>query len=416
FWLRELKASEMAEVINPFSKKAKRIVKSAPPIHELPDSIFELAKEKVIWKKNERRPPKGILDIGSEEDVLSYHVLFLSAGLNFSAYSNEVRLVRDITYEITKGRLTEARRIEGDNFRWRFDNKFDVLDVPTEDVRNQEYEVSWKSFLPLVRSKELRLTDWDIADGYVRSNRVRMRKHHKLNLDDLIDMYSHLIAVEAVDHMSALFKREDRLSGVPGSLKGVADTLSEVSTESYKYKTAFAGGKSRKFSQDNFPSCIQSILRGVSSGSRNYAICVLLTSFLSYARAAPGKVDDPRLSDFIKDQKVLDNEIMPLIYEGAQRCQPPLFEDQPLEKMNVSYHLGLGLTEDVKLENSGSSKWYVPPNCEKVRRESPGLCKPDDLCQKIKNPLNYYFIKMKDAKEGEEKEETEGKPPMAEKP
>jgi DNA primase large subunit len=139
----------------------------------------------------------------------------------------------------------------------------------------------------------------------------------------------------------------------------------------------------------------------VTSGSRNYAISVLLTSFLSYARAAPGKVDDPRLVDFIKDQNILSDEIMPLIYQAADMCQPPLFEDQPLEKMNVSYHLGLGLTEVAKLENSGSSKWYFPPNCEKIRREAPGICKPDSLCERIKNPVNYYFIKMKDAEADE---------------
>ena len=393
----------MPDIINPFSKEAKRIVKNAPLIHELPDSIFELAKDKVVWKKSEKRPPKGVLNLEGEKDVLSYHILFLSAGLNFSGYSNEVRLVKDVVYDITKGRLMEAYKTEGEKFRWRFDNKFDVEDAPAGDVRNVGYKVLWKSFLPLIGSKEMRLTDWDVSDGYVHSNRVRMHKDRKLGPSDLIDIYSRLIAVEAVDHMSSLLeKKEDGpLESIRDSLKGIADTLSEVSAESYR--ASFATGKSKKFSPENFSPCIQSVLNGVSSGSRNYAISVLLTSFLSYARAAPEKVDDPRLSDFIKDQKVLDDEIMPLIYGAAERCQPPLFGDQPLEKMNVSYHLGLGLTEDVKLENSGSSKWYFPPNCEKVRRESPALCKPDDLCQKIKNPLNYYFIKMKDA--GDEKGE-----------
>ncbi len=396
----------MFEIINPFSKEAKRIVKNAPAINELPDDIFELAKNKVLWKKSEKRPPKGILDIDSEGDVLSYHVLFLSAGLNFSAYSNEVRLVKDVVYEITKGRLMDAYKTEGERFRWRFDDKFDVEDAPTGDVRDPGYRVSWKSFLPVVGSKETRLTDWDISGGYIISKR-RMRKRREVSLDDLIDMYSRLVAVEAVDYMSSLFKRENSsLEVIRDTLKGIADTLSEVSGESYK--ASFAAGKSKKFAPENFPPCIQSVLRGVSSGSRNYAISVLLTSFLSYARAAPGKIDDPRLSDFIRDQKILDDEVMPFIYEAAQRCQPPLFEDQPLEKMNVSYHLGLGLTEEAKLEDSGSSKWYFPPNCEKVRRESPALCSPDDLCQRIKNPLNYYFIKMKGGEEG--KEEAEEKP------
>lgn len=395
--------------LNPFSKEAKRIVKNAPPIHELPDYVFELAKNKVLWKKSEKRPPKGILHVDTEKDVLSYHVLFLSAGLNFSAYSNEVRLVKDVVHDITKERLMEAYKTEGDKFRWRFDDKFEVEEVPRGS--ESEYKVLWKSFLPLVMSKEMRLTEWEISGGYVHSNRVRMHKDRKVSLNDLVKMYSQLVSVEAVEHMSSLFKRDNGPLGSLDSLKGIADTLSEVSAESYKYRTALATGRSKKFAPENFPPCIQGVLQGVSSGSRNYAISVLLASFLSYARAAPGKVDDPMLSDFIKDQKILNDEIMPLIYEAAQRCRPPLFEDQPLEKMNVSYHLGLGLTEDAKLENSGSSKWYFPPNCEKVRRESPALCKPASLCQKIKNPLNYYFIRMKGTEDDkvEEKDNIERK-------
>ena len=99
------------------------------------------------------------------------------------------------------------------------------------------------------------------------------------------------------------------------------------------------------------------------------------------------------------------DEFIPLIYEAAERCNPPLFEDEPLEKMNVSYHLGLGLNEDPSLENTGQSKWYVPPNCEKIQREAPPLCVPDALCKKINNPITYYFVKMKDAEEKEEAEE-----------
>lgn len=390
----------MTEIVNPFSKKAKQIVKNAPPLHELPEEAFKLAKAKVLWKKEEKRPPPGILQQDGERDVLSYHLLFLSAGLNFSEYSNEVRLVKDALYEITKGRLLEAYKAEGENFRWRFDDKFAVEDVQGVGLQEPGYRVPWKSLLPLISSRELRLGDWDVSGGYVYSNRVRMhKKDRKLGTGDLIEMYSHLVACEAADYMSSLFKGGKDSSEVVDYLKGIVDVLGEVSEESYR--AAFATGKSRKFAPENFPPCIQGVLRGVSSGSRNYAISVLLTSFLSYARAAPEKVDNPRLVDFIKDQSILGDEIMPLIYQAAQMCNPPLFEDQPLEKMNVSYHLGMGLTEDVKLENSGTSKWYFPPNCEKVRREAPGLCKPGALCERIKNPINYYFIKMKDTEEDE---------------
>ena len=120
--------------------------------------------------------------------------------------------------------------------------------------------------------------------------------------------------------------------------------------------------------------------------------------------------------DFVNDQKILTDDILPLIYEAAERCDPPLFEDQPLEKLNVSYHLGLGLTQVPRLEDSGNSRWYVPPNCEKIQREAPGLCNPNETCKKIRNPMTYYFSlqkKEKDAKKegksGKEKQEIKGK-------
>jgi DNA primase large subunit len=407
-------------MLNPFSEEAKRYVEGSGAIDQLPSEIFELAKKKIAWKKEGKRPPKEILNLEDEKDVLSYYLLFLSAGLNFSPYSNEVRLVKEVVYQITKERLMDlALQTEGEKVLWRLADKFDVIEgefdgrvlrlgdisvkreelySASHDIRDEKrikrYGVPWRTFLPLIRSKEMKLSDQLVRGSYVL-----------LSLTDIIDLYSRLVAAEAVEKMAS-FRGLRKPAEIRG-LKEIVGLLSGISKESYK--VSFAMGRARKFIPENFPPCIKGVLEGVSAGSRNYAISVLLTSFLSYARAAPGKVDDPRISDFIKDPAILKDEIMPLIYQAAERCQPPLFEDQPMERLNVSYHLGLGLTEEVKLENAGASTWYFPPNCEKVQREAPTLCEPDDLCEKIKNPLNYYFIKAKEAEAGEEpkKEESE---------
>ena len=62
--------------------------------------------------------------------------------------------------------------------------------------------------------------------------------------------------------------------------------------------------------------------------------------------------------------------------------------------MNILYHLGFGLTQEPRLEDSGKSKWYFPPNCDKIRREAPQLCEPDEFCRNIKNPLSYYVKRV----------------------
>ncbi|RMF90139.1 MAG: hypothetical protein D6733_04610, partial [Methanobacteriota archaeon] len=255
-----------------------------------------------------------------------------------------------------------------------------------------KYAVSWRELVRIIRARELRFTDLYLVKGLAL-----------LSLIDLIDLYSRLIALKVEDFITARFeelqgrRRSEEVRKLAEQTAGLAGHLSRVAGEAYRGQ--LLQGRAGRLRPENFPPCIKGILSGVQTGSRNYAISVLLTSFLSYARIAPKKAQNPRISDYVKDPKVLTEEILPMIYEAAARCQPPLFEDQPMEKMNVLYHLGLGLTTEVRLENSGASSWYFPPNCEKIRRESPGLCKPDESCRQIKNPLTYYFAKFKKEEE-----------------
>ena len=88
--------------------------------------------------------------------------------------------------------------------------------------------------------------------------------------------------------------------------------------------------------------------------------------------------------------EITENEVLPLIYEAAQRCVPPLFDDQPQEKVNINAKLGFGMHSVLKLDHEGETTWYTPMSCEKIKLHLPHLCKPDDLCKKIGNPLSYY--------------------------
>jgi DNA primase large subunit len=71
-----------------------------------------------------------------------------------------------------------------------------------------------------------------------------------------------------------------------------------------------------------------------------------------------------------------------MILEAGGRCDPPLFKDQPIENENVFYHLGFGLTSSPNIKDFGRSKWYLPPNCSKIRENAPSLCHHDDFCRK----------------------------------
>ena len=177
--------------------------------------------------------------------------------------------------------------------------------------------------------------------------------------------------------------------------EAIDETLSKYSNF-YASGGAYGNMEIGKLVREAFPPCIANTVAGVSSGGRNDAIVLLLTSFVSYARLYPGIFGSDRtvkVSDIDTNLNITLNEILPLIFEAADNCTPPLFEDQPQEKINIISKLGFGMHEEVNLENEGETKWYTPMSCEKIKMHLPQLCKENKDCAKINNPLSYYSRK-----------------------
>lgn len=403
-----------------FSKEAQNVIAGAardfPSIKDLPDEVFEVAKKKIlIGEKLESREVKW--------DVLSFYLL-LQAAAKYGRSSREARTVKDVTQAIAEARIWSALSEYGAE---KSDYGYDVKSVcslfsqffevkPAEELstvpekelkfasQNQRegrlrYAVEWKQLLPVLRARKRSLTDFHIAEGYAF-----------LSLTDLISLSKAAIEASIDEFLQRKNGKGDERLEELGNLISKASSnpkyLSSYVSKLRLPRRAAGRVKDFRLRPEFFPPCIRQTLEGVTSGSRNYAITVLLTSFLSYARISPiGSKKDAKMSDYVKDIKVVTEEILPLVEEAAKRCSPPLFEDQPIEKLNVAYHLGFGLTGEFRLEDSGRSNWYFTPNCEKVRRESPSLCIPDEGCKDIKNPLSYYARKLfLRGKEREEKE------------
>lgn len=416
-------------VVNPLSREAKEVVRESRPLSEIPEAAFELARKKVLWRKDGKRPPRDLLEVDPELDIVSYHLLYQAAGLLFTPYSGETRLVKEVTHLLVRARLEhlEARagpegalnlmcdlldpqelvKVSSDYRLWGTVVKREVVMAESlstvrgmrgeidaapspMDRRRMMFAVDWKAFLPLLGTKELKLTDWHIVAAEDEAG--RKRSCILVSLSNLLDLYARLVAAEASKYMNVIMEKGKGLQ-VHERLRALGETLRTVS--SGIYRAAPTLGTPKRLNPGHFPPCIRYTLDGVTTGSRNYAVSVLLTSFLSYARIAP-QGRDSKISDYVKDIAAVTEEILPLIGQAAERCQPPLFEDQPLERLNVHYHLGFGLKGEIKLENSGASKWYFPPNCQKIQRESPPLCRPDEFCKRIKNPLHYYFLKERE--------------------
>jgi DNA primase large subunit len=368
-------------LVNPFSKRAQRYFK-----REFGEEAFAEAKRKLAGEVK--------LGLSPEVDAQSFYLLLMAASLRGYA-SKEARAAKEIVRKQVSSRIWALLQQQGwgtssfnpESLVYLLED-FELLTIAQAGVKLEEsdarlltahegepllYAAPWYELLPALRSRRLSLTQLYLTRGYAL-----------LTLKQAIECYAESIAERCDDFMRSVEGEEVQ----DERLEEIADALARVALSSMPALSKRAG---KALKEEHFPPCIRATLAGVGSGSRNYAITVLLTSFLSYARIAPFNAgENARIADFINDISVVTEEVLPVIYAAAERCSPPLFEDQPLEKLNINYHLGFGLTEELRLEDSGKSPWYFVPNCEKIRREAPSLCSPDKHCKEVKNPLVYY--------------------------
>ncbi len=407
-------------LFDPFSGEAERTLRLFSSAKEFPESAYQLAK---TWIDEEGRGRKGATTFSPASDrdyVLATHLLLRSVAAKCGHPSAEGRATKELAKRIARARVEEALRTKAYDARARAYKEDSVLEVfsdvlapvPLRDLGVEmgiqdrrayaasmddrdapKYGLRRARLLPLLRSTGKKLTDVYVLNGYAAAS-----------LGEMVDYYCTAVGIKAEALLSENWALEDQRMGELAEALGRHSARLHSAYAPFMKSKAGVGG--RPLVLDHLPPCVKHTLEGVSSGSRNYAITVLLTSFLSYARIAPvGSNKDAKVSDYVSDVSVVNEEVLPMIEEAARRCTPPLFEDQPMERMNVIYHLGFGLTKEPKLEDAGRSNWYFPPNCDKIQREAPPLCNPDEHCRTIKNPLSYYAKKLFPPKEKEKEKE-----------
>lgn len=401
----------LREILNPFSEDALGIVAKAPPLKDLPPSVYELALKKISPQ------PTGdvIFPQNPRDDVLSFHLLFAACATRFPPASREAKLVIEVTKKIIRARIGRLLKEAYQTGRYdeatvvgAFSQFFPVgmvdelglsenakkdLRLASLSMKPEEALQYWVPVLKLMPALEAGKTK--LTDLYITNGRAFLSPR------SLVALSTALLEASIKKHLEKISRKIEEIEELGPIADAISVAISEPEYLERYYKKVYSvlskgkGGGTSPLRPQFFPPCIQNTLHGVSSGSRNYAITVLLTSFISYARIAPiGSAKDAKISDYLKDTKIVEEEVLPLIFEAAENCSPPLFADQPLEKMNIYYHLGLGMTDEVNLDHAGRSSWYFPPNCDKVRREAPSLCQPDKECGDVKNPLSYYARKL----------------------
>lgn len=412
----DLLPSEYRVAIDPFCREAREIAESAPSFDTIPREIVDLASKRLEWKGRDAVVDQSPDSIRSE--VLSFYLMSQAVASVSYPYSREVRFVGDAMKNMIRYRIydlfrrseekfcieTIARSVKITELEGEKRPKILGTEIPESDVYGirdrrlekdgvrevdswtlpqylPKYAVRWTDISSLMRHGRLDLTDLYIVGGWAA-----------LTTRDLWDIYSEFIGVKTEEYIQSVYERMTETSTPPlPVLAEVGGRITSMVPRAPERKGF--GVPAGKLRPELFPPCVNLALTGVGSGMRNFAVVMLLTSFLSYARAAPSGKFANKISDFISDISVVRDEIASPIFEAAERCNPPLFRDQPQEKINVYNHLGFGMTSEPRLEDSGKSKWYMVPNCTKIQISTPVLCRPDELCRNIKNPLTYYFKK-----------------------
>jgi len=378
----------------------------------IPKTYSQLAMKRIQWaieKKNNKNFTQAEFEyITNEEiyaqDVVTFHILCQAIAIQFNLGSRETRLFVESQGKLILERLAKIPPM----------SREEIIDEILDEIK-VDGAINWKSLKDVVASKKLKLTDLLIDDGSIIlqqedflyrfgdefSDRSPERMYNILVGESVKELIlSRLIMQKTEEYIARIKEMSARIEIHPAIIK-IGEELKEfIPEEISKYNQYYAGSgglfgsvEAGKLNPEAFPPCIKSTVEGVSSGGRNDAIVLLLTSFASYARLYPrifASEESVKVSDMDPDLTITENEILPLIFDAADNCTPPLFEDQPQEKINIISKLGFGMHESVDINHEGETKWYTPMSCEKIKIHLPNLCHPDKSCKGINNPLSCY--------------------------
>ncbi|MEN4006979.1 MAG: DNA primase [Methanobacteriaceae archaeon] len=375
----------------------------------IPKSYADLVIKRVEWyvekKSNPEYSYKNFAFLFDPEiakfDLIAFYILCQAVGVKFRYNSKESRTVAALQSQIVENRLEKLD--SGGGFRE------ELIQQIISELTIQG-KIKWVRLADLLSTKKINLQDLILKDGHVVlgyeefmenfEEVINNRKPKTLYRIFIGSRIKELIIIEMTcqnteNYIKSVYEKSNVIEPSPQLLK-IAEEVSEVLSKISRNTVSTAS----PLNVELFPPCIKKALEGIKTGGRNEAIVLFLTPFLSYARLCPSvfsKNISLKISDLDPDLKIIKNEILPVIYDAANRCSPPLFDDQPQEKININAKLGFGMHSDLNLQHEGETTWYTPMSCEKVKMNMPGLCKPDDLCKRLKevNPLFYYIDKTK---------------------
>ena len=430
--------------INPFSNDAKEIVSRLGQVdtldkrndslmiivnhtrgqnlndpHTLPETLKDLAIARFEWslfRKTSENQEKKYEYLFNPEiyeyDVVSFYLLCQAVAIKYGPDSHEAKMVLDCEEDIISQRL-EILKAESNDFQSSFLRKALNQLIDTNNIH-------WTDLKEVFDLGKLDINEVLLADGKIILEYEDFIAHYGdlIHNRDPRTMYEvtaginiksklllGLIRLYTKQYIETVYEMSKRMVEPNEILLDLADNIKEIQQRAQDLKYAGAGSsnyiddKPISYEMEAFPPCVRKCMDGIKSGGRNDAIVLFLTPFVSYSRLCPGifskQEQNIKVSDVDPSLEITLNEVIPMIYDAAEACSPPLFKDQPQEKININSKLGFGLHSQLKLDNEGETHWYTPMSCEKIKLHMPSLCTPSVDCKKIGNPLTYYNRKRR---------------------
>lgn len=264
-------------------------------------------------------------------------------------------------FPLLLGRLLKKLRIELNEYLNKSNPKYFESDLDSlfKKTGKKREEITKNGKIDF-----LKLMDIDLA---MASPRHLIRSPYSLH--EKSGLASVVIKPEELES----FKREDaklenvkeirdffnRQTSEPNEAKNLFSGISLEETEKYetKYERTFEPIKV-KLNNNLFPPCIKRIINGLEDG-RKRALFALINLYKNF--------DIPW------------DELEEKIYEWNEKNTPPLKK---------------GYIQSQLTWHKRQRRRLPPPNCKQYYKDI-GVCFPDDICKRIKNPLTYVNIKTR---------------------
>lgn len=424
--------------INPFSSDAKEVIREHGDVEKLedyneellsiithtpgqifdvnsdvPDNLYKLSCDRIryyLLKKSNNLDEKRYEYLFNPEiaqyDVVSFYLLCQAVAIGYGVESRQSKLLKESQLDLISQRL-ELLKADGEfitGYLRKIINQFhDSNHTDWKTVKNELEMANITLDKLLLVDGRIILEYEDFIDEFgelIEYRDPRSMYQVTSGTQLKIAMTQAYILTSMMDYMANVEKKSKHMIEPNKLLVKLADEIHSMEAEHREAmlksnpSAQAADIAPNPLNMEALPPCVRKCMDGIKSGGRNDAIVLFLTPFISYARLCPGifklEGETVKVSEVDPDLSITTEEVIPLIYDVAESCVPPLFSDQPNEVININSKLGFGMHDKLNIKHEGETSWYTPMSCEKTKLHLSTLCTPNVDCKKIGNPLTYY--------------------------